>query len=118
MKGFSFGQRRIVSPGGTLVAAFEENQKFRIHEARTGEELASRDLGPCKLTGKITHIAWHPAENRVAVTMEKQPAVVQVELPEVLTKGIDAELRRARANQVRELRQQNAKAEPIKVDWK
>jgi len=118
VKGFSFGQRRIVSPGGTLVAAFEENQKFRIHEARTGEELASRDLGPCKLTGKITHIAWHPAENRVAVTMEKQPAVVQVELPEVLTKGIDAELRRARANQVRELRQQNAKAEPIKVDWK
>jgi len=52
------------------------------------------------------------------VTMEKQPAVVQVELPEVMTQGIDAETRRARAKRVAELRQQNATAEPMKVEWK
>jgi len=118
VKAFSFGKRRIVSPGGTLVASFDEDQKFRIHETRSGEELVSRDLGPCKLTGKIVNVAWHPAENRVAISMEKQPAVVQVEIPEVMTKGIDADARRARAKRVSDLRQQNAKAEPIKVDWK
>lgn len=118
VKAFSFGKRRIMSPGGTLVAAFDEDQKFRIHEARTGEELLSRDLGPCKLTGQITNIAWHPAENRVAVTMEKQPAVVQVELPELMTKGIDAELRRVQAKRVSDLRLQNGQAQPIKVEWK
>lgn len=119
VKAFSFGKRRIVSPGGTLVAAFDEdNQKFRIHEARTGEELLARDLAPCKLTGKITRIAWHPSEDRVAVSMDKQPAVVQVAIPETMTQGLDAEVRRLQAKRVRDLRQQNAKAEPIKVDWK
>ena len=117
-KSFKFGKHRIVSPGGTLIAAFDEDQKFSVHEARTGEELLARDLGPCKLMGKILTVAWHPAEDRIAVTMQNQPAVVQVELPEVLTKGVDAEVRRSQAARIRELRARNAKVEPMKVDWK
>src|SRR4029434_990942 len=118
LQAFTFGKRRIVSPGGTLIAAFDEDQKFRVHEARTGQELLARDLGPCKLTGKIIQLSWHPAENRITGTMGKRAVLGQVARPQLITKGIDAEARRTQATRVAELRRQNAKAEPMKVEWK
>ncbi|HYF00144.1 MAG TPA: WD40 repeat domain-containing protein [Planctomycetota bacterium] len=80
LRRFDFGKRRVPSPSGTLVAAFDDGPTVAIHDAGTGREIARRDVTPAGPAGKIHALFWHPAETQVALVVEKQAAVIQVDL--------------------------------------
>jgi hypothetical protein len=109
-RNFTEGKVRVVSPTGARIACTDESPMVRILDASNGVEVARRDLAPSRLTGKIVMVAWHPAEAQVAIALENQPAVLQVDLPELAN--------RKEAGRVRELRVKNDQADPLKVTWK
>lgn len=111
-RSFDVGKVRVLSPSGDLLAAFHEDQILLVLDVHTGKELARRDLGAARLAGKIQVVSWHPGESQIAVVLENQPAVLQVDLPELAKRNPAAEVR------VRELRERINKAEPMKVEWK
>lgn len=111
-RSFSVGKTRLPSPSGALFAAFHEDQILLVHDVQSGKEVARRDLGTARLAGKIQTLAWHPAETQITAVLDKQPAVLQVDFPELAQRSGAAEAR------VRELKDLHARAEPMKVDWK
>jgi len=108
LRSFTFAKTRVVSPSRARIAGYDEDQILRIHDSDSGKEIVRRDLGAAKLSGKIVSLAWHPAENQVTVVLEKQPAVLQIDLPEIAPTD----------DRVRALRAKNTNPEPMKVDWK
>jgi WD40 repeat protein len=112
LRSFTFAKTRVAGPTGARIAAYDEDQVLRIHDAATGAEVARRDLSSARLFGKILSVAWHPAETQITVILDKQPAVLQVDFPEFAKGGEGA------AARVRELRAKNAGAAPIKAEWK
>lgn len=80
LRRFGFGKRRVPSPSGTLVAALDDGPVVAIHDARNGLELARRDVSSAGRAGKIHALVWHPAETQVALVLEKNAAMIQLEL--------------------------------------
>ncbi|MBE7465155.1 MAG: sigma-70 family RNA polymerase sigma factor [Planctomycetes bacterium] len=77
---FALKQTRVVSPDGTLIGAADGSNTLRFYDARTGIECWRVTLPADALAAPPSGMLFHPSGAQVAVLLNKQPAVLQVDL--------------------------------------